>query len=133
MADQLAGETSEQFTTGENFAELLEESLGDGGPLEGSVLKGTVIAIENDMVLVDVGLKSAGRIALKEFLSPGQQKSDLSPGDEVEVYLERYEDRNGEAVLSRDKARREEAWTLLESAHKENERVTGTIFGRVKG
>jgi small subunit ribosomal protein S1 len=133
MAEQLAGDTREKYSTGENFAELLEESLGDGGPLEGSVLKGNVISIENDMVVVDVGLKSAGRIAVKEFLSPGQQQPDLVPGDEVEVYLERYEDRNGEAVLSRDKARREEAWTLLESAYKENQRVSGTIFGRVKG
>ncbi|MDX1484827.1 MAG: 30S ribosomal protein S1 [Alphaproteobacteria bacterium] len=132
MSDQHAGDVRESFSTGENFAELLEESLGEDGPLEGSVLKGTVLSIDNDMVLIDVGLKSAGRVALKEFASPGQQ-ADLKPGDEVEVYLERYEDRNGEAVLSRDKARREEAWTLLETAHKDNERVSGTIFGRVKG
>jgi len=133
MSEQQAGDTQEQYSTGENFAELLSESLGDDGPLEGSVLKGTVISIDNDMVVVDVGLKSAGRVAIKEFASPGNQKPDLSPGDEVEVYLERYEDRNGEAVLSRDKARREEAWTLLEKAHTDNERVQGTIFGRVKG
>ena len=132
MSDQHAGDVAEPFSTGENFAELLEESLGDRGPLEGTVLKGTVVAIENDMAVVDVGLKSAGRVALKEFSAPGQS-AELKPGDEVEVYLERYEDRNGEAVLSRDKARREEAWTLLESAHNENLRVSGTIFGRVKG
>ncbi|MCZ6849034.1 MAG: 30S ribosomal protein S1 [Alphaproteobacteria bacterium] len=132
MSDQHAGDVAEPFSTGENFAELLEESLGDRGPLEGTVLKGTVVSIENDMAVVDVGLKSAGRVALKEFSSPGQG-AELKPGDEVEVYLERYEDRNGEAVLSRDKARREEAWTLLESAYNDNLRVSGTIFGRVKG
>ncbi len=132
MSDQHAGEVAEPFSTGENFAELLEESLGDRGPLEGSVLKGTVVFIENDMAVIDVGLKSAGRVALKEFATPGED-SELKPGDEVEVYLERYEDRNGEAVLSRDKARREEAWTLLEGAYNDNLRVTGTIFGRVKG
>ena len=132
MSDQHAGDVSEAFSTGENFAELLEEAFGDSGALEGSVLKGTVISIENDMAVIDVGLKSAGRVDLKEFSSPGENVT-LSPGDEVEVFIERYEDRNGEAVLSRDKARREEAWTLLEVAHNENQRVSGTIFGRVKG
>ena len=132
MSDQHAGDVSEAFSTGENFAELLEEAFGDSGPLEGSVLKGIVISIENDMAVIDVGLKSAGRVSLKEFSSPGET-ADLKPDDEVEVFLERYEDRNGEAVLSRDKARREEAWTLLEVAHDENQRVSGTIFGRVKG
>ena len=132
MSDQHAGDVSEAFSTGENFAELLKEAFGDSGPLEGSVLKGTVISIENDMAVIDVGLKSAGRVSLKEFSSPGET-ADLKPDDEVEVFLERYEDRNGEAVLSRDKARREEAWTLLEVAHDENQRVSGTIFGRVKG
>ncbi|MCZ6638028.1 MAG: 30S ribosomal protein S1, partial [Alphaproteobacteria bacterium] len=132
MSDAQAGELAEPYSTGENFAELLEESLGKAGPLEGAVLKGTVISIDNDMVVVDVGLKSAGRVSLKEFTTPGEE-SDLKPGDEVEVYLERYEDRNGEAVLSRDKARREEAWTLLETSFNDNQRVSGTIFGRVKG
>ena len=132
MSDQHAGEVAEPYSTGENFAELLEESLGEIGPLEGTVLKGSIISIDNDSVVVDVGLKSAGRISLKEFGSPGEE-SDLKLGDEVEVYLERYEDRNGEAVLSRDKARREEAWTHLETAFNDNQRVSGTIFGRVKG
>ncbi len=116
----------------ENFAALLEESLGAGNGLEGSVLKGIVVSIENDFALVDVGLKSEGRVQLKEFGQPGQ-KADIKIGDTVEVYLERMEDKNGEAVLSRDKARREEAWTQLEKTFKENQRVTGIIFGRVKG
>jgi small subunit ribosomal protein S1 len=132
MSDQHAGEVAEPYSTGENFADLLEESLGEGGPLEGTVLKGSVISVDNDMVVVDVGLKSAGRVPVKEFASPGLDV-ELKPGDEVEVYLERYEDRNGEAVLSRDKARREEAWTLLETSFNDNQRVSGTIFGRVKG
>ncbi len=116
----------------ENFAALLEESLGAGNGLEGSVLKGIVVAIENDFALVDVGLKSEGRVQLKEFGQPGQ-KADIKVGDTVEVFLERMEDKNGEAVLSREKARREEAWTQLEKTFKENQRVTGIIFGRVKG
>jgi len=116
----------------ENFAALLDESLGDVVRLEGTVLKGTVIAIEGDSALVDVGLKSEGRVALKEFAKPGQP-SELKTGDEVEVYLERMENKNGEAVLSREKARREEAWVLLEQAFEKAERVTGVIFGRVKG
>src|SRR5689334_21324256 len=116
----------------ENFAALLEESIGAGNGLEGSVLKGIVVAIENDFALVDVGLKSEGRVQLKEFGQPGQ-KSEINVGDTVEVYLERMEDKNGEAVLSREKARREEAWTQLEKSFKENQRVTGVIFGRVKG
>ncbi|MDA0241483.1 MAG: 30S ribosomal protein S1, partial [Proteobacteria bacterium] len=108
------------------------EAFGAGNPAEGSVLKGTVIAIENDDAVIDVGLKSAGRVSLKEFGSPGV-KSELKIGDVVEVFLERYEDRNGDTMLSREKARREESWTHLEVAHKENARVEGTIFGRVKG
>ena len=119
-------------TPKENFAALLEESIGAGNGLEGSVLKGIVVAIENDFALVDVGLKSEGRVQLKEFGQPGQ-KSEINVGDTVEVYLERMEDKNGEAVLSREKARREEAWTQLEKTFKENQRVTGIIFGRVKG
>src|SRR5499426_4116742 len=116
----------------ESFAALLEESFGGSGGLEGSVLKGTVIAIEGDVAIIDVGLKSEGRVQLKEFAAPGQ-RSEIKIGDQVEVYLERMEDKNGEAVLSREKARREEAWTLLEKSFKDNQRVTGVIFGRVKG
>ena len=116
----------------ESFEDLLNESLGSSDGLEGTVLKGMVIAVENDFALVDVGLKSEGRVALKEFSLPGQ-KAELKKGDTVEVFLERMEDKNGEAVLSREKARREEAWIELEKAFNDTERVTGTIFGRVKG
>jgi len=116
----------------ESFAALLEESLGTADSLEGTVVRGRVLSIDNDMVLIDVGLKSEGRVALKEFVAPGQPV-ELKPGDTVEVYLERMEDKNGEAVLSREKAKREEAWTLLEKAFNEQQRVTGVIFGRVKG
>ncbi len=116
----------------EDFAALLEESLKDRSSLERTVVTGTIIAIENDAALIDVGLKSEGRVALKEFAAPGQ-KAELQVGDKVEVYVERMEDRQGEAVLSREKARREEAWEKLEQACKNTERVTGVIFGRVKG
>ena len=116
----------------ENFADLLDESLAEGNDFEGQVVKGTVLSIENDAVLIDVGLKSEGRVPLKEFVSPGQTPS-LAPGDAVDVFVERYEDRDGVVMLSREKARREEAWTLLEGAFKAAERVTGSIFGRVKG
>ncbi|MDB5405153.1 MAG: ribosomal protein [Rhodospirillales bacterium] len=116
----------------ESFAALLEETLGKAGGLEGTVLKGRVLSIENDSVLIDCGLKSEGRVDLKEFALPGQPP-DIKVGDTVEVYLERMEDKNGEASLSREKARREEAWTLLEKSFQSNERVTGVIYGRVKG
>jgi len=116
----------------ENFAALLDESLGHANRLEGTVLKGTIVAVENDFALIDVGLKSEGRVPLKEFAKAGEVP-ELKAGDEVEVYLERMEDKNGEAMLSRDKAKREEAWTQLEKAFNSNERVTGVIFGRVKG
>jgi small subunit ribosomal protein S1 len=116
----------------EDFAALLEESFGDGNLSEGSVIKGTVLSIEGDNVLIDVGLKSEGRVALKEFGMPGQP-AEIEVGDVVDVYLERMENKNGEAVLSRERARREEAWTLLEIAFENTERVSGTIFGRVKG
>ena len=116
----------------ESFAALLDESLGVSNGLEGTVVKGRVISIENDAALIDVGLKSEGRVALKEF-SSGGQPPDIHVGDTVEVFLERMEDKNGEASLSREKARREEAWTQLEKNFQANERVTGVIFGRVKG
>ncbi|MEQ8604888.1 MAG: 30S ribosomal protein S1 [Marivibrio sp.] len=116
----------------ESFADLLEESLGEREHLEGTVVKGTVISVDNDMALIDVGLKAEGRVALKEFGAPGQP-AELSPGDEVEVFVERLEDKNGEAMLSREKAKREEAWIQLEKQFEAGERVTGVIFGRVKG
>ncbi|MEE2956013.1 MAG: 30S ribosomal protein S1 [Pseudomonadota bacterium] len=116
----------------ENFDAMLEETFKEGELTEGSVVKGTVIAVESDSVLIDVGLKSEGRVALKEFASPGVE-SEITAGDIVDVYLERMEDNQGQAILSREKARREEAWALLEKAFNNNERVTGVIFGRVKG
>jgi small subunit ribosomal protein S1 len=129
MATQTA--PRERAKGGESFAALLDESLG-GERAEGSVIRGTVIAIENDTVLIDVGLKSEGRISLREFASPGREPQ-VAIGDKIDVFVERMEDRNGEAVLSREKARREEAWNQLEEAFKENRRVDGMIFGRVKG
>ncbi|WP_422369014.1 30S ribosomal protein S1 [Pelagibius sp.] len=129
MAD-VASETAAAPT--ESFAALLDESLGTDDALEGKVLRGTIIAIEGDTAVVDVGLKSEGRVALKEFAEAGQMP-ELKAGDEVEVYLERMENKNGEAMLSREKAKREEAWTQLAKSFDSNERVTGTIFGRVKG
>ncbi len=116
----------------EDFAALLEESLKGRKALERTVVKGTIIAIEKDTALIDVGLKSEGRVALREFSEHGQEE-ELKVGDVVEVYVERMEDRQGEAVLSREKAKREEAWEKLEQAYKKTERVTGVIFGRVKG
>jgi small subunit ribosomal protein S1 len=121
-----------QTAAKESFAALLDESLGTDDSLEGKVLRGTIIAIEGDTAVVDVGLKSEGRVALKEFAEAGQMP-EMKVGDEVEVYLERMENKNGEAMLSREKAKREEAWTQLAKAFNNNERVTGTIFGRVKG
>jgi small subunit ribosomal protein S1 len=132
MAKSAAARVTKERPESESFASLLEETLGAAQGLEGSVLSGTVISVEGEFALVDVGLKSEGRVAIKEFALPGQ-KAELKAGDVVEVYLERMEDKNGEAVLSRDKARREEAWTQLEKQFKDNQRVNGVIFGRVKG
>ena len=100
--------------------------------IEGSVVSGTVLSIEKDMILIDVGLKSEGRVPLREF---GTDDSDveIKAGDIVEVYIERLEDINGHAVLSREKARREESWVNLEKAHEAQKRVNGVIFGKVKG
>ena len=116
----------------EDFAALLDESFAQQTSIEGSVVKGVIVSIENDFALIDVGLKSEGRVAIKEFGVPGQDM-ELTVGDTVEVYVERMEDRDGMSVLSREKARREEAWALLEQAFEKGERITGTIFGRVKG
>ncbi|MEY3657351.1 MAG: hypothetical protein RL425_112, partial [Pseudomonadota bacterium] len=118
--------------TRDDFAALLQESLGNAESLDGRVVKGTVTGIENDMAVIDVGLKSEGRVALREFAAPGQ-KADLKIGDEVEVYVDRVENAQGEAVLSRDRARREAAWDALEAQFGESTRVDGVIFGRVKG
>jgi len=116
----------------ENFADLLAESFGEGTNIEGSVVRGFVIGMDSEAVIIDVGLKSEGRVPLKELAAPGQTPK-VAIGDEIEVYVERMEDRNGQAVLSRDKARREEAWGVLETSFEKQERVTGIIFGKVKG
>ena len=116
----------------EDFSALLNETYGEDEAFEGSVVKGRVVAIEKDMAIIDCGLKTEGRVALKEFTNHGR---DAAPGvgDEVEVYLERIENALGEAVISRDKARREESWVKLEQAFEKNEKVDGVIFNQVKG
>jgi len=116
----------------ENFADMLAESFGANTSIEGSVVRGFVVSLEGDGAIIDVGLKSEGRVPLKELAGPGQEPN-VNVGDEIEVYVERMEDKNGQAVLSRDKARREEAWGLLEASFEKQERVTGVIFGKVKG
>jgi small subunit ribosomal protein S1 len=118
--------------TRDDFAALLEETLGADGTFEGKVVKGIVTAIENDLAVIDVGLKSEGRVRLSEFAAPGQ-KADLKVGDEVEVFVDRVENMHGEAMLSRDRARREAAWDKLEQEFTKSARVDGVIFGRVKG
>ncbi|MCG8446481.1 MAG: 30S ribosomal protein S1, partial [Hyphomicrobiales bacterium] len=123
---------SETQPSREDFAALLEESLSGGHLEEGAVVEGTIVAIEKDQAIVDVGLKTEGRIPLKEFQSPGKD-AELKPGDTVEVYLERVENALGEAVLSRDKARREESWKRLEKSFEAGEKVEGRIFNQVKG
>ena len=116
----------------EDFASMIEESFGNGNLQEGSVVKGTVVGIEKDVAVIDVGLKTEGRVALREFTGPGRG-TEIKLGDTVEVYLERIENALGEAVLSRDKARREESWGKLEKAFQNNEKVSGVIFNQVKG
>ncbi len=116
----------------EEFEALLKESFEIDTPDEGSVVKGRVIAIEAGQAIIDVGYKMEGRVDLKEFAAPGEAP-DIGVGDEVEVYLDRVENARGEAVISRDKARREEAWDRLEKAFAKETRVEGAIFGRVKG
>ena len=103
---------------------MLDEQFGQNSRLEGSVVKGRVVSIDNDEVVVDVGLKSEGRVPLKEFGVHGQPP-EVRLGDSVDVYVERFENRSGEAVLSRDKARREESWNRLERAFNEQTKVEG--------
>ncbi len=120
--------------TGEDisFESLLDESFKGVKSFEGSVVEGTVVGVDDEFVTLDVGLKSEGRIPLREFGIAGQP-AEIKIGDKVEVFIERMENKDGEAGLSREKARREESWIVLERQHKANERVSGTIFGRVKG
>jgi small subunit ribosomal protein S1 len=121
----------ESNPTRDEFAALLDESFDSDSLMEGMVVKGTVVAIEKDVALIDVGLKTEGRVPLKEFGAGGG--APINVGDVVDVFLERVENAMGEAVLSRDKARREESWVKLEEKFKNGERVEGLIFNRVKG
>jgi small subunit ribosomal protein S1 len=123
-----------QMPTRADFEALLNEQLGGAGEdgFEGRVVKGTITAIENGYAVIDVGLKSEGRIPLKEF-ARGEDDHGLTVGGEVEVFVDRVENADGEAMLSRDRARREAAWDKLESEFGEGKRVEGRIFGRVKG
>ena len=118
--------------TRDDFASMLDASFSENEAYEGSVVKGIVVAIEKDVAVIDIGLKTEGRIALKEFAGPNRDIV-LKVGDEVEVYLERVENALGEAVISRDKARREESWVKLEKAFEAKEKVDGVIFNQVKG
>jgi small subunit ribosomal protein S1 len=127
MADDLSLNPSR-----DDFAALLDESLGGRDFMEGQVVHGLVVAIEKDFAIIDVGLKTEGRVSLKEF-GMDEGKDPIKVGDNVEVFLERVENAMGEAVISREKARREEAWTRLEGVYEKNEPVMGAIVGRVKG
>jgi small subunit ribosomal protein S1 len=128
----MATATSSAAPSRDDFAQMLEESFAQGSPQEGAVVKGIVVGIEKDLAVIDVGAKTEGRVALREFAGPGRP-AEIKIGDTVEVYLERVENALGEAVLSRDKARREESWGKLEKAFSSNEKVQGVIFNQVKG
>ncbi|MFV2034688.1 MAG: S1 RNA-binding domain-containing protein, partial [Halocynthiibacter sp.] len=121
-----------QSTSMEEFEALLQESFEIDTPTEGSVVKGKVIAVEAGQAIIDVGYKMEGRVDLKEFANPGEEP-EINVGDEVEVFLRQVENSRGEAVISREMARREEAWDRLEKAYADEDRVEGAIFGRVKG
>lgn len=121
-----------EFPTSEEFGVLLEESLGGAKKFDGKVVAGTVIAIEKEYAIIDIGLKAEGRVPLREF-GAQPDSEEIQVGQTVEVFVDRIENALGEAVLSREKARREEAWEQLEKAYAKNERIDGMIFGRVKG
>jgi small subunit ribosomal protein S1 len=125
-------ESKDMNPTRDDFAALLNETLSKDDAFEGSVVKGKITAIEKDLAVIDVGLKMEGRVPLREFGIPGKP-ADLKVGDTVEVYLERMENALGEAVLSREKARREESWTRLEEKFNNKDQVEGVIFNKVKG
>ncbi len=125
----MASNTAGAERPAEDFAALLDATLGQDSGFDGSVVTGVVLRLTDEFAIVDVGLKSEGRVALKEF----GPNPEIKPGDHIELFVERYEDRDGSIVLSREKARREEAWTALEKAFEAQTRVNGTIYGRVKG
>jgi small subunit ribosomal protein S1 len=128
----MAEPSKEMNPTTADFAALFAESLQNDEALEGQVVKGRIVGIEKDLAVIDVGMKMEGRVPMREF-GIGGKPAELKIGDEVEVYLERIENALGEAVLSRDKARREESWTRLEKQFEKQEKVTGVIFNKVKG
>ena len=121
-----------QIASAEDFEQLLFESFQDIDPVEGTVVKGKVVAIEKDLAIIDVGLKTEGRVPMKEFGAAGRDGT-IAVGSEVEVYVDRVENAMGEAVLSREKARREESWVRLEVLYDKGEKVEGQIFNQVKG
>ena len=118
--------------TRDDFAAMLDEKFGKNESFEGRVVTGRVTAIENDLVVIDVGLKSEGRVSIREFATAGGPP-EVAVGDDVQVFVDRVENAQGEAMLSRDRARREAAWDTLETQFVAQERVEGIIFGRVKG
>jgi small subunit ribosomal protein S1 len=117
----------------DDFAALLDAYMGEDSGFAGSIISGRILRIDGDVVVVDVGLKSEGRVPLREFAAAGGPAAELRPGDRIDVYVARYEDRDGTIVLSRERARGDEAWTALEHSFADNKTVTGAIFGRVKG
>ncbi|QIQ41333.1 MAG: 30S ribosomal protein S1 [Buchnera aphidicola (Aphis urticata)] len=116
----------------ESFAQLFEESLKEIKTRPGSIIRGIIVSIEKDIILVDAGLKSESSIPLEQFKNP-QGLIDVKVGDYVDVALDAIEDGFGETVLSREKAKRHEAWLVLEQAHDTSKTVTGIINGKVKG
>jgi len=121
-----------QTPTTDDFAAMLDEVFGADERFDGKVVTGTIIAIDKEAATIDIGLKAEGRVPLKEFATPGQD-AELAVGDKVDIFVDRIENATGEAILSREKARREESWTVLEKSYEAEERVDGVIFGRVKG
>ncbi len=125
--------TAEQMApTVEDFAAMLDEVFGTDERFDGKVVTGTIIALDKEAATIDIGLKAEGRVMIKEFASPGQD-AELAIGDKVDIFVERIENATGEAILSREKARREESWTVLEKSYEDEKHVDGVIFGRVKG
>ena len=129
MSSTKTAPVADRTPAGEDFASLLEETLGSDTGFTGSVVTGRVLRLSDGFAIVDVGLKSEGRIDLREF----ESASSVKPGDTIDLFVERYEDRDGSIILSREKARREESWIKLEDALSRQEKVTGTINGKVKG
>ena len=129
----ISPEIIENSMTGASFEDMLNDTFADHGSMEGSVVKGIILAIEKDFITVDIGMKAEGRVNAHEFITPGEDSPSVKVGDSVDVYVDNLDDQHGRARLSREKACREEVMTTLENAHKEAEPVKGIIFGRVKG